>query len=214
MARRRRLRRFCLQGTILTSQPEIYTVGHSNHAAETFLRLLRDNAVDTLVDTRSRPYSKFVPHFNPDEMKAAITQAGIRYVFLGKELGGRPDGAAFYDAEGHVLYNKVAESEGFLGAVAKLERAVVSRRVALCCAEENPSDCHRRLLVGRVLSERGMNVLHIRGDGRIEPESELQAIEEAARNGQQALFDEEEVAVWRSIRSVLPKKPQSSSSDY
>ena len=208
------MRRFCLRGTILTSQPEIYTVGHSNHAAETFLQLLRDNAVDTLVDTRSRPYSKFVPHFNPDEMKFAVTQAGIRYVFLGKELGGRPDGTEFYDAEGHVLYNRVAESEGFLGAVAKLERAVVSRRVALCCAEENPSDCHRRLLVGRVLSERGMNVLHIRGDGRIEPESELQALEEAARNGQQALFEEEEVAVWRSTRSVLPKKPQNNSSDY
>ena len=195
-------------------QAEIYTVGHSNHAAETFLRLLRDHAIETLVDTRSRPYSKFAPHFNPEEMKFAVTQAGIRYVFLGKELGGRPDGAEFYDAEGHVLYHKVAESEGFLKAVGKLERAVASQRVALCCAEENPSDCHRRLLIGRVLTERNMTVLHIRGDGRVEPESELRAAEEAARNGQQALFEAEEVAVWRSIRSVSLKKPQSSSSDY
>ena len=193
---------------------EIYTVGHSNHAAETFLQLLRDNAIDTLVDTRSRPYSKFAPHFNPDAMKSAVTQAGIRYVFLGAELGGRPDGAEFYDAEGHALYYKVAELEGFLGAVAKLERAVAAHRVALCCAEENPSDCHRRLLVGRVLSERGMNVLHIRGDGRIEAENELLAAEAAARNGQQALFEAEEVAVWRSTRSVLQKKPHSSSLDY
>ena len=196
------------------SEPEIYTVGHSNHAAETFLQLLRDHAIDTLVDTRSRPYSKFVPHFNPDAMKFAVERAGIRYVFLGRELGGRPDGAEFYDGEGHVLYERVAAAEGFLKAVGKLERAVASHRVALCCAEENPSDCHRRLLIGRVLSERGMNVLHLRGDGRIEPERELQALEAAARNGQQALFDEEEVAVWRSIRSVLPKKPQNNSSDY
>ncbi len=187
-------------------QREIYTVGHSNHALETFLGLLRENGIDTLVDTRSRPYSKFVPHFNPDEMKAAVTQAGIRYVFLGRELGGRPEGAEFYDAEGHALYYKVAESAAFLGAVAKLERAVVLRRVALCCAEENPSDCHRRLLVGRVLSERGMDVRHIRGDGRIEAERELQALEDAARNGQQALFEAEEVAVWRSIRPVSPRK--------
>ena len=196
------------------NEPIIYTVGHSNHAPEVFLDLLRRHSIDTLVDTRSQPYSKFVPHFNPEEMKFAVMQAGIRYVFLGKELGGRPESRDCYDAEGHVLYGKVAVSEGFLRGIAKLEKALPTRRMALCCAEENPSDCHRRLLVGRVLTARGLDILHIRADGRLQPESELLAQEAQERGGQQMLFGEEEVPVWRSIRSVSHAKARPNSSDY
>ena len=143
-----------------------------------------------------------------------MTQAGIRYVFLGKELGGRPESRDCYDAEGHVLYGKVAASESFQRGLAKLEKALPTRRMALCCAEENPSDCHRRLLVSKVLIERGIEVLHLRADGRIQPERALCEAEEVERGGQQTLFGEEEVPVWRSIRSVSPAKARPSSSDY
>jgi uncharacterized protein (DUF488 family) len=194
----------------------LYTIGHSNHPLEMFLQLLRENGIETLVDTRSRPHSKYAPHFNKAALAHSVPAAGIRYEFLGRELGGRPGGAEFYDADGHVLYGRVAESAWFLDGIARLEQEADRSRAAIFCSEENPSECHRRLLVGRVLTERGNAVRHIRADGRVQPEEELRA-EDAERkhaHGQQALFDEEEVAEWRSIRSVLPGRPPRSSSGF
>lgn len=193
----------------------VFTVGHSNHALETFLELLHQHQIDVLVDTRSRPSSRYVPHFNHDALRPAVEQSGARFVFLGQELGGRPDGAAFYDDEGHVRYDMVAQTPEFLNGVAKVERGASQHRIALLCSEENPAICHRRLLIGRVLSERGTQVVHIRGDGRLQTEAELTAEETAGEDdgGQQSLFgDEEELTAWRSIQSVSRKKQPGSSS--
>lgn len=194
----------------------IYTIGHSNHSQETFLSLLRANGIEVLIDTRSAPYSKYATQFNAPELKAAVTAAGIRYEFRGQVLGGRPEGSEFYDAAGHVLYDRVSQTEAFQQEIAALEQRADQERVAIFCAEENPSECHRRLLVGRVLNMQAVEVWHIRGDGRLQSEAELQEAEEKARNagGQQSLFETEEVTEWRSIQSVLRKKPPSSSSSH
>src|SRR5205823_3205813 len=99
--------------SILAYGRVIYTVGHSNHALENFLGLLTTHRIGLLVDTRSQPYSKYTPHFNGDPLAAACKAGGIDYSFLGKELGGRPSGAEFYDSEGRVLYDKLAQSPLF-----------------------------------------------------------------------------------------------------
>ena len=88
-------------------------------------------------------------------------------------------------------------------------------RVALLCGEEDPAHCHRRLLVGRVLAERGHELLHIRGDGRVQSEAEVAA--ESGKplvNEQPALFAELDEDQWRSTASVLPKKAPASSSAH
>ena len=194
----------------------VFTVGHSNHALETFLGLLHQHGIEVLVDTRSRPSSRFVPHFNSDALRPAIEQTGARFVFLGQELGGRPEGAEFYDVDGHVRYDRVAQTAEFLNGVVKVERGASQHRIALMCSEENPAICHRRLLVGRVLGERGTQIVHIRGDGRLQTEAELIAEEaagEADDGGQQSLFEDEEAEeAWRSIQSVSRKKRPGSSS--
>ena len=189
----------------------IFTIGHSNHSLETFVDLLQQNGIEVLVDTRSQPYSKYASHFNKEALKLALPKVGIKYAFFGKELGGRPDGEAFYDEEGHVLYGNVAEAPFFLEGIERLEKGAAKYRVAIFCSEENPSVCHRRLLVTRVLQQRGDSVCHIRGDGRLQTEEELQAEDAARDGGQQSLFETEEVVVWRSILSVLPKKQPLSS---
>ncbi len=43
------------------------------------------------------------------------------------------------------------------------------QRVCLMCAEREPLDCHRCLLVGRALAERGLAIGHVLVDGSIEP---------------------------------------------
>ncbi len=181
------------------NQRAIYTIGHSNHSLEAFLALLNSQAIEVLVDTRTQPHSAYSPHFSRHELTAAVTQAGVKYMFLGKELGGRPSGGEFYDEDGRVLYYLLAESRLFLEGVARLEKGMQSYRVALMCSEEDPQVCHRQLLVGRVLSERGATIHHIRGDGRIET---LQP-EDAADRRKQMFFSFGEDTAWKSLRSVL-----------
>jgi uncharacterized protein (DUF488 family) len=193
---------------------EIFSIGHSNHAIETFLALLTTHAIEVLVDVRSAPYSRYVPHFNPANLKEHLKGAGFAYLYMGKELGGRPEGAEFYDMDGRVRYDRLAEAPFFLAGLERLLTGAARYRVAMMCSEEDPTACHRRLLITRVLRERDVPVLHIRGDGRLESEAEVAAAQRTAEEaaGQLALFPEEETTAWKSIRSVLPKKPPPSSS--
>jgi len=187
----------------------LLTLGHSNHSMDRFLELLALHSVQVVADVRSSPYSKYTTQFDREYLVEALRAAGYQYVYLGSELGGRPRGDAYYDATGHVLYDKVVESPNFRKGVARLEEGLRQYVVAALCAEEDPRGCHRRLLVGRVLGERGVAVDHIRGDGRLQAEAELAAAE--PHSDQLSLFDETD-APWKSVPSVSPRKRQSSSS--
>ena len=191
----------------------VFSIGHSNHALPDFLDLLKLQRVEVLVDVRSQPYSKYTGQFNGAELKKAVIEAGLKYLFMGKELGGRPQGDEFYDPTGRVIYAKVARSPLFLAGLDRLQAGLTRYRVALMCAEEDPTGCHRRLLVGRVLTERGVLLDHIRGDGSVQSETAL--AQELAGLGQQlSLFGDgdEEYTQWKSLRSVSPKKVPPSSS--
>ena len=196
-----------------SSPLRVLTIGHSNHPIGRFLDLLKSHAVQVVVDSRSQPYSEYATHFDQKPLKKALEEEGIRYVFLGRELGGRPDGDDLYDEEGHVLYDRVAGTPLFQEGLSRLEKGIREYKVAMLCAEENPAACHRRLLVGRVLLDRGIQVDHIRGDGRIQTEDEV-AAETDPNKDQLALFEKAEAKPWKSIPSVLRKKRQNSSSAF
>ncbi|MCC7084718.1 MAG: DUF488 domain-containing protein [Pirellulales bacterium] len=189
----------------------IYSIGHSNHSIERFLELLRQHRVQVVADTRSSPYSKYAAQFNDRELTAELRSVGIEYLFFGRQLGGRPQGDQFYDAEGRVLYSSLAESAEFRRGIEQVEQLASQKRTALLCSEENPAICHRHLLIGRVLCGRSNQVIHIRGDGQLQSYQEVvkQAADEKD-HGQRTLFDVEDDA-WKSIRSVLPKNPPPSS---
>src|SRR5271154_6472395 len=125
----------------------IFTIGHSNHSMEKFAHLLKQHNIEMLVDTRSQPYSKYCPWFDQDVIKPAVSELGLQYQFLGREMGGRPTDRSMYDEEGHVLYSRVAESAPFQQTMDWLLKAMVESRIALMCGEEDPLDCHRRLLI-------------------------------------------------------------------
>src|SRR5262249_55566804 len=113
----------------------ILTIGHSNHSIEKLVGLLEANNVEVVVDTRSQPYSRYTSQFNREALESAIAAAGMRYLYLGRELGGRPDGGEFYDSEGRVLYRKVAESGMFREGIERVRAGSERYRVALLCAE-------------------------------------------------------------------------------
>lgn len=191
----------------------VYTIGHSAHSTEKLAELLRGREVDVVVDTRSAPYSRFAPQFDRELLQRGLTATGIRYLFLGGELGGRPKSPEYYDAQGHVVYGRMIADAAFAAGIERLERGIAEFRVALLCGEENPAHCHRRLLVGRVLAERGYELLHIRGDGRVQTDAEIAAESgKPLANEQPALFAELDEDQWRSTASVSPRKAPANSS--
>ncbi len=151
----------------------IHTLGHSTHPIERFLALLHQHGIGTLADVRSRPYSKWSPQFQRTPLSHAVEADGITYAFLGDTLGGRPEGAAFYDAWGYVNRERRSQAPDFLAGIGRLIEIASGSVTAIMCAEEDPNRCHRRMLITPALLQRDVTVLHIRGDGLVQSEEEL-----------------------------------------
>lgn len=184
----------------------IWTIGHSNHTFEQFSGLLTDEAIEVVVDVRSYPYSRFAPQFNREELGRVLTTSGVRYLYLGDGLGGRPATEDHYDQDGHARYDLMADDPAFKASVGRLLRGTPQHRTALMCSEGQPHDCHRRLLVGKVLAEAGMTLRHILPDGAVRVEETV-----ALGADQAALFGQEETS-WRSTQSVSHRRRLSTSS--
>jgi uncharacterized protein (DUF488 family) len=146
----------------------IHTIGHSNHPIDRFLDLLGIHQITVLADVRSMPYSRRNPQFNREALKKSLAERGIRYVFLGEELGARSKDPACY-SEGRVVYARLAETDLFQQGLHRLEEGAKEYRVAMACAEKDPLDCHRTILVTRQLVADGFNVAHILETGALEP---------------------------------------------
>ena len=149
-------------------ETRVLTVGHSNHPLETFVSLLRQHGVTTLADVRSAPYSRFNPHFNQKSLDIALQAHNIAYLFMGHALGGRPEDRSCYE-KGRVRYDRLARTPLYREGIDQVVETAGVERLALMCAEKEPLDCHRTLLVGRSLAERGVTVTHILADGTLEP---------------------------------------------
>ncbi len=191
---------------------EIYTIGHSNHPIEKFLGLLTQHSVRIVVDSRSYPYSKYVPHFDRELLSSSLESRNIRYIYMGTELGGRPPETEYYDAEGRVLYFRVAASERFKDGISRLLKRNGEFRIAVLCSEEDPNTCHRRLLIARVLTENGVSVQHIRGTGTLQSEAELASNAATAQLEMFEIPNQDRLYEWKSIQSVLPRDRQEISS--
>lgn len=162
--------------------PDVYTIGHGNASAEEVIALLRQHQITILLDVRSSPYSHYATQFNREPFAAAVEAAGIRYVYAGEHLGGRPKDPSLYKGgtppEGRAVeitdvdYPAMAEQPVFKKAIARLLEIAAKGPVALMCSEEDPLHCHRHHLIAQALIQRGAIVWHIRRDGRVQPARE------------------------------------------
>src|ERR1700730_12499176 len=146
----------------------IYTIGHSNHPIERFLGLLQPHGITAVADVRSTPYSRFNPQFRREKLQAALAGIGIHYVFLGAELGARSQDPACYDSDGRVSYARLAGTDLFRKGIERLKAGMAEHRILLMCAEREPLECHRTILVARELVREGVAVTHILADGSLE----------------------------------------------
>jgi uncharacterized protein (DUF488 family) len=171
-----------------------------------FVDLLEQSLIELVIDVRSIPYSRWAERYNKESLERLLLEAGISYDWRGDGLGGIPPDESFYDLEGHTLYEPLAATAGFQKAIGGVEFAAARERLALICVEEAPERCHRHYLLGRVLSERGAVVHHIRAGGAIEDDAAVRA---RLAPVQASLFGEE--PVWRSPEPMKDKadKPRS-----
>jgi uncharacterized protein (DUF488 family) len=145
----------------------VYTVGHSTMPAERFIALLKQHSVTALADVRSQPYSRMNPQFNREDLKEALRENAISYAFLGRELGARSEDRSCYE-HGKVQYSRLARTALFEKGLARVREGVKKHRIALMCAEKEPLECHRTILVSRYLILGDIEVRHILNDGRLE----------------------------------------------
>ena len=146
----------------------ILTIGHSTLAFDRFAALLKMHGVTAIADVRSSPYSRFAPQYNRPDLARSLKASSVHYVFLGQELGARPDDVSCFK-DGAVSYEALAQRPIFHQAITRLRHGSERHRIACLCAEKEPLTCHRALLVGRHLTAEGMAVEHIHANGGLEP---------------------------------------------
>ena len=149
----------------------IYTIGHSSLPIEQFLSFLQMHGIEALTDVRSYPRSSRFPQYNRNDLKATLALRGIRYVFLGEELGARRKEQEAY--EGRIAtYERIAKLPLFEQGIERLTEGSGKMKIALMCAERDPLECHRMILVCRNLpAELRSGVLHVLEGGRTETQA-------------------------------------------
>jgi uncharacterized protein (DUF488 family) len=183
----------------------VLTIGHSNSPIADFVKLLKLHGVQTIVDVRSAPYSRFAPQFNRETLSAGLAQAAIDYRWAGESLGGRPNDPTCYRTgvlpEGKadylelVNYAEVAQRDWFLRGIQRLTQLAQASVTAVLCSEEDPSRCHRHHLIARVLLRQDVEVQHIRGAGNLENAQETERTLVHRDNAEQlGLFDTRGIA--------------------
>lgn len=153
---------------------EIYTIGHSNHSMEDFIDLARGARIDAIADVRSTPFSRRNPQFNREAMRLALHEHDIAYAWLGDGLGARPSDRSMRRPDGGVDFTRLAASEAFERGLQRVLDGARRYRLALMCAERDPLDCHRTILVSRHLVARGTVVRHVLGDGVVMDHNEIE----------------------------------------
>jgi len=145
---------------------DLFTIGHSNHPIERFMALLAGAAITAVIDVRSRPFSRRYPWFSGKHLGEELARQGVAYVAMGDALGGRPrDPALFRD--GVADYEAMAQRQEFCTAIDRVIAGMERFRICLMCAERDPLDCHRGLLIAPALADRGVRIGHILADGSI-----------------------------------------------
>ncbi len=167
------------------TQP-IFTIGYGSRSMEEFLATLGANQIAILIDIRSSPYSKFKPEFSQRALETGLREAGIRYVYMGDVLGGRPDDPACYGADGKVLYDALKQTPAFQHGLERVKRGhSQGLRLALMCSEGKPGSCHRSKLIGVALEEMSLDVLHIDEEDALQTQANVIS---GLTGGQPSLF--------------------------
>lgn len=154
---------------------EIYTIGHSNYSVDKLIDMLKIYDIDCVIDIRGTPYSKYNVQFNKETIRKTLTDRGYLYIYMGKEFAVQRMNKSSYTKEGYADFEKSMRDEHFLEGIKRLKNGLnKGYKIALMGAMQDPINCHRAILVGRALREKGFNVKHILHEGTLASQEELE----------------------------------------
>ncbi|MEN6442912.1 MAG: DUF488 domain-containing protein [Methanoregula sp.] len=169
---------------------QCYTIGYGNYPFDRFITFLQDLSIDAIIDVRSSPYSRFNPHFNRENLEKSLNRSDIGYRYMGDKIGGRYTDPGLLFPDGIVNYRKVQNTEKFQEGINEVLSIISSgKKIALMCAEKEPERCHRFALISPVLQLKGISVIHIC------PDMKLQANEDLERELVDSFFDISQVSI-------------------
>jgi len=177
----------------MMNQPQpkqCFTIGYGDYPIDRFITVLQNISIDVIIDVRSSPYSRFNPHFNRENLDKSLKEKDIEYQFMGDRLGGRYTDPGLLFPDGTVDYRKVRDTELFREGTSQLLSLIASgKTIALMCAEKEPERCHRFALIAPVLQSKGISVIHIRPDMKLQTNGDLE------REMDSSFFDTSQVSI-------------------
>lgn len=154
---------------------EIYTIGHSNYSVEKLIDMLKIYDINCVIDIRGTPYSKYNVQYNKETIRKTLTDKGYLYIYMGKEFAAQRMNRSSYTNEGYSDFEKAMRDEHFLEGINRLKNGLdKGYKIALMGAMQDPINCHRAILVGRALREKGFDVKHILHEGTLASQDELE----------------------------------------
>ncbi len=160
--------------------------------------MLKAHEIEYLLDIRSAPYSRFKPEFSKGELESRLRKHGIRYVYLGDKLGGRPDDRDCY-SDDRVVYARVKEKAFYREGIARVRDGFQKGlRLVLMCSEGKPEECHRSKLIGESLTELGLPVVHIDQNDALRTQTDVMS---ELTDGQLSLFGEHDFTSRKRYRA-------------
>lgn len=170
----------------------IFSIGHGSRKLNDFINLLKKFQIKYVIDVRSKPRSRFHPHFNKESLTLHLKEANIRYVFMGDLLGGIPKDDKCYDEDGRVDYESIKNMDFFHEGINRIKTAYTKKIKVVCmCSEISPCDCHRSKLIGDYLLESGIEMQHIDKKGELRSQKEV--MNEILGNTSLELFPNEKI---------------------
>jgi hypothetical protein len=195
---------------------QCFTIGYGNYPIDRFITFLQNVSIDVIIDVRSSPYSRFNPHFNRENLENSLHRSDISYRFMGDKIGGRYSNPSLLFPDGTVNYQKVQSTEQFQDGISQVLSIISSgKKIALMCAEKEPEKCHRFALISPVLQSKGIKVIHVRPEIRLQANEDLEKeLINSVIDNKQVTISSEPVNSVDSMYEKLNKKIAYKSKDY
>lgn len=154
---------------------DIFTIGYTSFLPADFINVLHHYGIKCLVDVRSMPYSQYHSEYNKETLEEALKKNGIVYRHYAAEFGARQENRVFYGPDGILDFEKFIRSDEFQSGIEKIKKGMeIGYTFALMCAEKDPINCHRAIMVGQGFKKAGFSVKHIRDTGEVETQEALE----------------------------------------
>ena len=152
----------------------VYTIGYTAFEINSFINVLKKYEISCLIDVRSVPKSSYYKDFDDTNLSFLLKKHGILYRNYKQEFGARQEDKSFYNKKGYLDFDVFSNSEQFKSGINKIRKAQqLGHIVCLLCAEKDPINCHRAILIGRNLDKNGFCVRHILANEKYCEQSEI-----------------------------------------